>query len=425
MAHVVVMPALGNSVESCLVNNWLVDEGDRVEPTTVLCEIETDKSTMEVPAGASGTVLKLLAGIGDEVAVKAPLAILGEPGEHIELDQVGVAPPDGAVAAASPRARSLAARAGLEQALPTSGTGPRGRVLERDVRAVLAATPRPTAATRGADRSLVDQPTGIGGRVSRSDLDVATADDRPRSGGAITTAAAPEDDYTDTSLQGIRKIIADRMTNALITSAQVSYAISAPADGLLALRRRFKDSDQKLGLSAVTLGDLVCFAAVQVLSAHPTLNAHLREGVLRTFRSVHLGLAVDTPRGLLVPTLRDAHTLSLRRLSAATKDLAQRARSGRIDPELLTGATFTVSNLGSFGIESFTPIVNVPQTGILGVGAITSIPTTADGSIGVMRRMSLSLTADHQVVDGADAARFLADLVGAITDIDLTIIGKE
>ncbi|PKQ21434.1 MAG: 2-oxo acid dehydrogenase subunit E2, partial [Actinobacteria bacterium HGW-Actinobacteria-5] len=177
-------------------------------------------------------------------------------------------------------------------------------------------------------------------------------------------------------------------------------------------------------LAGVTIGDLVGYATVKTLAKHAVVNSHLSEGVLRTFAHVHLGMAVDTPRGLLVPTLRFADTLSLREFSAQSKMLANQAIGGSINPDLLGGATFTVSNLGAFGIESFTPLLNVPQVAILGVDAIFPRAVIhADGSVGAEQRIGLSLTADHQVIDGADAARYLKDLCTAIADIDLTLLG--
>lgn len=166
------------------------------------------------------------------------------------------------------------------------------------------------------------------------------------------------------------------------------------------------------------------YATVKSLAKHPVLNAHLSGGVLRTFAHVHLGMAVDTPRGLLVPTLRFADTLTLRQFSVFSKQLANDAIGGSINPDLLSGASFTVSNLGSFGIESFTPLLNVPQVAILGVDAIfPRAVINPDGSVGAEQRIGFSLTADHQVIDGADAARYLRDLCAAIADIDLTVLG--
>ncbi len=470
MAQIVVMPALGNTVESCLLTTWLVSVGDVVDAAATLCEIETDKAAMDVPAGVAGTVLALLAAQGDEVPVKAPIAVIGAPDDNAEeaLAEAGLAPqvtgeagevdesapddlapsasqtspdaqpaPDapaagtaptssGGAVASSPRARGFAERAGLDWT-QAAGTGPHGRVIERDVAALAASGPQPTAATRGADLTGVGQGTALGGRVGAADLAGVGAEPAPAPAAPSHSGGVPHEfpgAFTDTPLKGVRKIVAERMMNALATSAQLTYTVTAPADGLLALRTRFKASDPARGFTGITLGDLVCFATVRVLARHANLNAHLADGTLRTFESVHLGLAVDTPRGLLVPTIRHADTLSLRELSQATKDLAAQCHDGKIDPALLTGATFTVSNLGAFGMESFTPIINVPQTGILGVNTILPRAVAlADGSVGLEQRLGLSLTADHQVVDGADAARFLADLSAAIADIDLTVMG--
>jgi pyruvate dehydrogenase E2 component (dihydrolipoamide acetyltransferase) len=234
---------------------------------------------------------------------------------------------------------------------------------------------------------------------------------------------------TQTPLKGIRKVIAERMMNSLATSAQLTYTATAPAAGMLALRKRLKGAADP-ELAAITLGDLVGYAAVKTLAKHGGVNSHLADPssgsgtVLTTFASVHLGMAVDTPRGLLVPTLRFAETLTLRDFSKFSKQLAMDAIAGSISPDLLGGATFTVSNLGAFGIESFTPLLNVPQVAILGVDAIfPRAVINADGSVGAEQRIGFSLTADHRVIDGADAARYLKDLCAAVADIDLTVLG--
>ena len=457
MAQVVVMPQLGNTVESCLVTSWLVKVGDVVDAATLLCEIETDKSSMEVPAGVSGTVLALLAAEGDDVPVKSPLLVVGEPGENIEeylagaslppatTDEAGevsaaasdtaaavpsaaaepaAAPEVGVTAggaAISPRARGLAASQGIAADL-LAGTGPHGRVIERDVEAAIASGAALTPGARSQASSFVPGApgTGIGGRVPREDLVSGPAPATP----AVPAAAADfPGAYTDTQLKGIRKVIAERMMNSLATSAQLTYTATAPASGLLALRKRLKGAEDP-ELASITLGDLVGYAAVKTLGNHATVNAHLSDGVLRTFASVHLGMAVDTPRGLLVPTLRFAETLTLRQFSVQSKALANAAIGGSINPDLLGGATFTVSNLGAFGIESFTPLLNVPQVAILGVDAIfPRAVIKADGSVGAEQRIGFSLTADHQVIDGADAARYLKDLCAAVADIDLTVLG--
>lgn len=461
MAQVVVMPQLGNTVESCLVTTWLVKVGDVVDAATLLCEIETDKSAMEVPSGVAGTVLALLAEEGDDVPVKQPIAVVGEPGESVEEILAGAglppqttgeagevdesspepltpaapaaqtAPPvsdpvAGAESASvSPRARGLAAAQGIA-AEQLAGTGPQGRVIERDVQAAIAAGAALTPGARAEASGFVPGApgTGIGGRVSRTDLAAATMADQIAAPAAATAPVGEfPGGYTDTPLKGIRKVIAERMMNSLATSAQLTYTATAPAAGLMALRKRLKNAADA-ELAAVTIGDLVGYATVKTLAKHPVVNAHLSDGVLRSFASVHLGMAVDTPRGLLVPTLRFADTLTLRQFSTQSKQLANDAIGGSISPDLLGGASFTVSNLGAFGIESFTPLLNVPQVAILGVDAIfPRAVINADGSVGAEQRIGFSLTADHQVIDGADAARFLKDLCAAIADIDLTVLG--
>ena len=465
MAQVVVMPQLGNTVESCLVTTWLVKVGDVVDAATLLCEIETDKSAMEVPSGVAGTVLALLAEEGDDVPVKEPLVIVGEPGENIEellagaglppvttgeagevnesvpepltpaVSASAAAPAAPAVArsdedsAVSPRARGLAASQGIA-AEQLAGTGPQGRVIERDVQSAIASGAALTPGARAAAEGFVPGAagTGIGGRVTRADLAAPVAESAEKSPAVSTgstsraTAEFPGE-FTDIPLKGIRKVIAERMMNSLATSAQLTYTATAPASGLLKLRKRLKNAADP-ELAAVTIGDLVGYATVKTLAKHAVVNAHLADGTLRKFANVHLGMAVDTPRGLLVPTLRFAETLTLRDFSKRSKQLALDAIGGSISPDLLGGATFTVSNLGAFGIESFTPLLNVPQVAILGVDAIfPRAVVNPDGTVGAEQRIGFSLTADHRVIDGADAARYLKDLCAAVADIDLTVLG--
>jgi len=457
MATVVVMPQLGNSVESCLIVSWQVKVGDEIAENAIVCEVETDKASMEVPSTAAGTVLALLWDEGDDVPVKEPLLVVGAAGEDPKpaLDAVGWAGKDGegdaapapqpteasatpevaaqpaeraaATGAASPRARNLAAANSLDLGAVEEGSGPGGRVIERDVKeALTSATP---AAARAGAHGAAAQGTGLGGRVTTTDL---TAGPAPEAVAPTMPAARPatavDADFPGpseaTQVKGVRKVISERMMNSLATSAQLTYTTTANAQGLLDLRKKLKNSDAALGMTGVTIGDLVGYAAVRAAAQNPSHNAHLADGVLTTFERVHLGFACDTPRGLLVPTVRNASLMSLREFSAVSKQLANEAIQGSINPDLLSGATFTVSNLGGFGIESFTPLLNVPQTAILGVDAIfPRVKVNADGSVGAEQRIGLSLTADHRVIDGADAARFLQDLVRFIEAIDITVLG--
>lgn len=444
MATIVVMPQLGNSVESCIIVEWMIAEGDTVAVDQTLASIETDKSTMEVPSTAAGTVLRLLWEEGDEVPVKDPLIIVGEPGEDISglVPGADAAPAEAAPAeqasapeqaaapafateratgAVSPRARALAASRGVDASAISEGSGPHGRVIERDVAAAIAAGPVLTSAARAAGVSATEG-TGIGGRVS-----VADAGRTPEAAPATAVAAPAGADYpgasTSAPLKGVRKVVAKRMMESLTSTAQLTLNTTANAAGILALRKKVKNADEALGLNKITLNDLVCFAVSRTLPKYPVFNAHLEDGVLTQFEQVHLGFACDTPRGLLVPVIRSAQALGLKAFSDEAKRLAGGAIDGTIAPDFLSGGTFTVSNIGSFGIETFTPVINLPQTAILGVGAITPRPAVAaDGTIGVEQRLNLSLTIDHQVIDGADGARFLRDLVAAIENIDVTVL---
>ena len=443
MATIVVMPQLGNSVESCIIVEWMIAEGDSVAVDQTLASIETDKSTMEVPSTAEGTVLKILWEEGDEVPVKDPLIIVGQPGEdisglvpggddapveetHIEqtTSRHGTTPAcasERATGAVSPRARALAASAGLDTATITEGSGPHGRVIERDVAAAIAAGPVLTSAARAAGVSATEG-TGIGGRVSVADAGRA-AEAAPAAPVAAPAGADFPGASTTAPLKGVRKVVAKRMMESLTTTAQLTLNTTANAAGILALRKKVKNADEGLGLNKITLNDLVCFAVSRTLPKYPVFNAHLEDGVLTQFEQVHLGFACDTPRGLLVPVIRSAQALGLKAFSNEAKRLAGGAIDGTLSPDFLSGGTFTVSNIGSFGIETFTPVINLPQTAILGVGAITPRPAVAaDGTIGVEQRLNLSLTIDHQVIDGADGARFLADLVAAIENIDVTVL---
>lgn len=498
MARVVVMPKLGNTVESCIIVKWNVAEGQEVNAETVLCEIETDKATMEVPAGVSGTVLKVLRAEGDDVPVLEPIVVVGAAGESVEaaLKEAGVsvgaadsaaagekAIPEAAAAAAarveadapdgahlgayrgaSPRAKQAAKAAGLALDAIAQGTGPGGRIIERDVAAALEEAPKMTAAARGimALNELYEAGkrtgTGLGGRVTAADVAavvtakaaagqpgaaparvagtsagsgagtaVDTADSATAGAKATgATSTGPLGPYTDTPIKSIRKIIAERMMQSLQSSAQLTFNSSAPAGTLLELRARLKNSDPALGLSGVTVGDLVGYAAVQIAKRYPRINAHVVDNVIRNYAHVHLGLAVDTPRGLMVPVVRNADTLSLRGFSEESKRLAKGCLDGTVNPDDLAGATFTATNLGAFGIESFTPILNAPETGILGVDCIMPRPTQASVEAGGQpqfeMRIGFSLTVDHRVVDGADAARYLKDLSNYIANIDIAVL---
>lgn len=482
MAHVLIMPRQGNTVESCIIVEWKKKEGDTVDSETVVCEVETDKATFEVPAGASGTVLKVLHTEGDDVPVLQPIMVVGKPGEKWE-DSVK-APPQteapkevqtasdpasdagkpaadtaaassaaekteaaktasaapavpsaapGAHLAISPRARAAAFKEAVD-VRTLSGSGAEGRIIEADVLRAAAERPPLTAAAKEALRSGGSLPaagSGIGGRVTLADIqavaDGSAAAFAPASGSSAgadraLAACSAADEYTDTPIKGIRKVIAERMMNSLATAAQFTLNASAEAVRMQSLRERFKASDPAMGLSKVTVNDLVLFLVSRLLKEFPFLNGVKTNGTIRLYKNVHLGMAVDTPRGLMVPVIRNADRMSLAQISAQAKLLAGECQAGSISPDLLSGSTFTVTNLGNTGIESFTPVINAPEIAILGVCGIQPKPA-ADGQGGyaILPHLSFSLTIDHAVVDGAPAAKFVKALCAALKDIDIWI----
>ena len=438
MAHEVILPKQGQSVETCLILGWKKKVGEQVQEGEALVEVETDKASFEIPAPVSGTLLAVYHEQGEDVPVLAPLALIGQAGEAATA--LAVPTPAAAQSAAtapvvptptsaaairrdqpaargnapgrrphpiSPRARRLAERSGLSAAeavglLPQGrGSGPGGRILERDVHQALKARRVEPAARR-------DMPTAA-----------------PRAASPAFAAEFPGL-VTEVPVKGVRKIIAERMLASLAGSAQYTLQAWANAEVLTAYRQRLKASDESLGLRGITIGDMVNYAAARTLAGHPEANAHFAEGRILQFARVHLGFAVDTPRGLLVPVIRNADSLSLKRLAAEGARLALACQEGTVSPEALSGGTFTVSNLGALGIEFFTPVLNPPQVAILGVGGIQLRPVqdpTAAGGVAFRPHLALSLTANHQVLDGAPAARFLAELARNIENIGLLLAG--
>ncbi len=462
MATAVVMPKQGNSVESCIIVSWKKHAGDSVAVDDVLCEVETDKATMDVPSPVAGTLLATFFKEGDDVPVMTTIAAVGAAGEDVaSLAPAGatatpapapaqpktpaaappaITPPVPSAAAAqvsgdetvgvSPRARHLAERKGIDPAA-LAGSGPGGRVIERDVQAAIAVQPKLTPVAKAmvaeGGYSVPGQGSGPGGRVTSKDLVKSetageTLAPTPTAQPAAVPAAAA-DDVEIIPVKGVRKVIADRMLQSLQTTAQLTLHASADARALQALRARLKASPETMGLRSVTINDLVLLAVARTLPQFPGLNALFTGDAIHQHKHVQLGVAVDTPRGLMVPVVRSADTLSLRQLSTEAKRLANACLSGKVLPDEINGGTFTVTNLGAFGVEMFTPVLNPPQVAILGVCNIQPKPLEVDGEVRFVPHIGLSLTINHQVVDGAPAARFLQALGQAIAAIDLVLAG--
>ena len=404
MANAVIMPKAGITVESCIIGTWEKKVGDEVKVGDILFTYETDKASFECESTEEGTLLEIFFNDGDEVPCLVNVCAVGNPGEDCSaLRPAGEGAEEAAPAAAeeapkaeekaapvaaaqstavdgeksaiSPRAKKLAERAGVDASLATP-TGPNGRIIERDV------------------RTLMDNPVAA--------METASA--------PVAAPAAPEAEYEDVKFSGIRRAISKSMHTSLSTMAQLTHNTSFDATAILNYRKLLKNCEGDL--AGVTLGDIVLYAVSRTLKNHPDLNAHmLDDNNIRLFKHVNLGVAVDTPRGLMVPTIFHADEMSLVEISKAVKELAAQCREGNISPDKLTGGTFTVSNLGNMGVESFTPVINPPQTGILGVcGTVERVKKLPDGTITTYPAMGLSLTYDHRAVDGTPAARFQKEL---------------
>jgi pyruvate dehydrogenase E2 component (dihydrolipoyllysine-residue acetyltransferase) len=396
MATEVILPKLGLAQEEGTIVRWLKPEGSRVSKGEPLFEVMTDKATLEVESPASGVVLRILVPEGETVPVATTIAVVGEPGEQVpaagrsrregpeaagraaagpvvspgearaaEQGTAGVRGPDGRVRI-SPRARALAVSRGLDVRVIT-GTGPGGRIVERDVQQALAAKTAPMPAPPA----------------------------RPSPGPAAPIAAR------------MRAVIARRMLESLHTSAQLTLTTEADMAEAVRLREEIAPELERRDGVSVTYTDIVVRAAALALREHPALNARWENEGPRRLGEIHIGVAVALDDGLVVPVVRHADRATVSQISAAIRDLSERARAMRLRPEEMQDSTFTVTNLGMFEIDAFTPILNPPEAAILGMGRVHRRPAAAGDRVEIRPAMALSLTFDHRVADGAPAAQFL------------------
>jgi len=401
MAIPVIMPKQGQSVETCIITKWFKKKGDTIKTGDLLFSYETDKAAFDVESPADGTLLEVIYGDGAEVPVLANVALLGNEGEKVdynvpvkagdpvktytayksEVSNKTISVAENSVTAGeqsdskiriSPRARRFADKKGVNYSgIP--GSGPNGRIICSDVERVLKSSP---AQTENVYKSA--------------------------------------DEYTEQPLSNLRKIIARTMHASLQNSAQLTHHMSADVRNLLEARRKIKDKIQSgTRQQDITLNDMVCWCVIRALEKFPEVNSHFLEDRKKTFKKVHLGIAVDTSRGLMVPVIKNADDMDLVKLSLELKSAAEACRKGSISPELIqsTAASFTVSNLGNYGVEIFTPVINLPQSAILGVCTIIYRPADlGNNTFGFIPYIGLSLTYDHRSVDGGPATLFLKEI---------------
>ena len=399
MATPVIMPKQGQSVETCIITSWLKKKGDVVQKGDILFSYETDKAAFDLESVADGILLDIFFGDGAEVPVLVNVAVIGSKGEETELYRPGkqqdksaskdveniekaslattiqiqeVHPADGGKTRISPRAKRLAENKRLNYN-NINGTGPNGRIIIRDIE------------------------DALNGKIS-----------------PVTGHPTPDTEFTEQPLTNVRKMIAKAMHASIQNSAQLTHHLSADVRNILQARQTIK-SEMAAGTAKqdITLNDMICWCVIQALKKFPEANSHFLENRIRTFNKVHLGIAVDTPRGLMVPAIKNVDDMDLARLSKELKSAAEACRKGNINPELLqsSAASFTVSNLGAYGVEMFTPVINLPQAAILGVCTILHRPADlGNGVFGFIPVIGLSLTYDHRAIDGGPATLFLKEI---------------
>lgn len=425
MATKVIMPKQGLQMTEGTIVRWIVGEGEKCTADQPLFEMETDKLTITMDAPASGTLLKIVHGEGDVVPITEMIAVIGEEGEDISGLLAEAAPkkqeqtaapaeekreesaqkadaPAGRAAGdrvfSTPRARMRAEERGADVG-DIPGSGPEGLVIERDVlafepAAARKATPlaKKVAEAEGVDISDIEG-SGSHGKITKDDVMAAVAA-RTGAGTARGTKIVP--------YAGMRRIVGEKMVESLRVHAQLTHKISVDMTNAALLRDTYKKQDKK-----VSYNDLVILATTRALKDYPMMNSTITDEGIVVPEYVHMGVAVAVDAGLIVPVIKDADLMRLEEISVVAKDLAARAKNNRLRPDEYKGSTFTVSNLGMFGLKAFTAIINTPESGILAVGAIEKTPVVVDDEIAIRPIMNLTLTYDHRVVDGAPAAQFL------------------
>jgi len=456
MAEELFIPKLGQTVEEVTLVKWLVEDGAQVDYGQAVVEVETDKAIFPVEANARGVIYIGPYKEGDVLPVLTVVAVIGKaedrfaaagaeaPSAQVPVPQE-VAPAgegrlssgataiagDGGKVFASPRARKLAAEKSVDltQVSPTGYGGV--RVAERDVVAFLSQVPKATpvaqrmAAEAGVDLRTVAG-TGPGGRIFKEDVARLAQPAIPPAPAVQPMPAAPLPEVEVTEripLKGVRGIIAERMGASVHTTARVTLLMDADATEFVAARERLKARVAEEWGFAPGYNDLLAKIVAGALRKFPYMNARLAPDAIELVNRVNLGMAVDTERGLLVPVLRDADQKSLFQIGEGYRQLVERARSGRSLPDDLSGGTFTITNLGMYDVDGFTPIINLPEAAILGVGRIAPRVVPRGEEIVVRQMWTLSLVFDHRLVDGAPAARFLQYIKQVIEEPYLLLTG--
>ena len=401
MAIPVIMPRQGQSVETCIITRWFKQKGDRIKTGDLLFSYETDKAAFDMESPSDGTLLEIFYGEGAEVPVLVNVAVLGEEGESVESYSH--------ITSAAAEKETISGKASAPEKLdfpansPVTESGTAGSKIRISPRA------KRFAYKKGIDYTSING-SGPYGRIVCADIEKAL------SGAFIISVDDGKSniDFVEQPLSNVRKLVARAMHASLLNSAQLTHHMSADVRNLLEARRKIKESIQRgTGNQDITLNDIICWCVVRALEKFPEINSHFLEDRKKIFNRVHLGIAVDTSRGLMVPVIKNADKMDMVKLSQELKSAAEACKKGNINPELIqsSSASFTISNLGNYGVEIFTPVINLPQSAILGVCTIMHRPADlGNNTFGFVPYMGLSLTYDHRSVDGGPATLFLKEI---------------
>lgn len=404
MAKKVIMPKLGLTMEEGVINKWLVKEGDRVEKGDPLFEVATDKVNMEVEAPASGVVLKILYPEGSTVPITKTVAYIGEEGEEVPSEEEVAG--EAAVEVAEKESREEIQEESVSQKESAFTVE-----AESGKRLKVSPLAKRLAMEHGIDLSTIVG-TGPGGRIIKRDIEKALAEQKPKTREAVSKPATSK----TVPLTRIRKIIAQRMLQSMQNKPHFFLTREVRADELVALREKLLPLVEKRTGYRVSYTDILVKIVARALEEFPEINAYFLEEEIQFNEQVNIGIAVALDEGLVVPVLRDANRKSITSIVKETNELVQKARQGKLLPEDLENGTFTISNLGMFGVDSFTAIINPPQSAILACGAIRRKPYFDGKEIIPAYLWNLTLSCDHRIIDGATAAKFMSTLVSFIED---------
>ncbi|WP_273478549.1 dihydrolipoamide acetyltransferase family protein [Ignavigranum ruoffiae] len=406
MASNIVMPTLGLTMTEGTIEYLAVSVGDKVAKGDIVAEISSEKLTGPVEANADGIVLKILVSEGDVVRIKEPLMVIGQEGETVAEEEMESPAPEETEHTQEDRSTEPV---GAEETKKQQEENKQERIF---------ATPlaRKMAKEKCIDLAKVNG-TGGNGRITRLDIDrYVPMTDEVQETQSSTSKVADLPEWGQ-GLQGMRKTIAQRMMRSVQTTAQVTNQRKADVTKLMEFRHDIKTKvSSPLNHGEISINTLVTKAVILSLQEHPSLNAWYHNGEHTVMDEIHIGMATDLEEGLVVPVIRNADRMPLSKLGPAIAEVASQARNGELAGDLYSGSTFTITNLGGTNIEYFTPIINLPEVAILGVGAIQDELVLDHGEVKVAKKLPLSLTYDHQIIDGAPAARFLETLVGYLQD---------